>query len=160
MNTFITDNDMAISADNLDRKRIFSNIYENIHGLASLLSINDQLVNPVKDISKKVQCKMWIGCEKQLFLYIYVCYRTWYNKFANKIITKYHDTVNYKNIKKISDVLNIWPNDEDYKFPEWVTTEMINNHRAILISKDRDYYLPKWPECDFHVNVRYDWRIK
>jgi hypothetical protein len=50
MQTFIPDYNFYRSACNLDTKRLGSQIYEAIHILASLLYVNDKLVNPKRNV--------------------------------------------------------------------------------------------------------------
>lgn len=137
MQTNITDKNIIKSVSNLDNKRLFSNIYENIHGFASLLGINDKLVNPVKNISNKPQCKMWIDYEYYLYKHIIVCYNIWYDRIGYKKCS-YTETINYRNIQIIESACSNLPSDKmkEWLYPEWVNVELIEIHRSHLIQKE------------------------
>lgn len=163
MQTNMTDKNILKSVSNLDRRRLFSNIYENIHGLASLLNINDQLVNPVEDIGYKPQCKLWKGYETHLLSHIWNAYDVWYNKHANKKITNYNDTVNYQNILKICKIMRIIGLKQlPDSYPDWCSDECIISHKFHLMAKNKNYYQKLWPDLyerylDEFIGMRYDW---
>jgi hypothetical protein len=160
MQTNMTNKIIAKSVRNLDRRRLFSNIYENIQGLASLLGIHDQLVTPKKDISYKSQCKLWKGYELYLLRHIEACYDYWYKKYANKQITQYLHTINFKNIMKLKIVMG-FDLDSPYRdlsmYPDWCTDETIQVHRSHLIQKDPEYYKKLWPEVPDNLEMHYEW---
>lgn len=157
MQTWITDKNIHESANNLDLKRLFASIYENIHGLASLLNYHDKLVNPVKNISNKPQCKLWKGYEQYLLGYCLVNYCEWFFKVGYKK-NDFYKTVNYQNIKKIA--VNFFGEFPVFEyFPDWVTDDLIETHRSVLIQKDPDFYAGKWPGTKENLSMRYDWRI-
>jgi hypothetical protein len=185
MQTHITDKDMFISINNLDLKRLFSNIYENIHGLASLFNINDQLINPVKNISNKPQCKLWKGYENNLLGHIVLCYNRWWYEVGHKKYM-YSETINARNIMILLKYAT-----PIFKYPEWVTNETIKVHRSVLIQKElqkddklnnemfskcygkenndniikkyqdklkQNYHYRKlWSNCPANLKMRYDW---
>lgn len=163
MQTNMTDKNISKSVKNLDRQRLFANIYENIHGLASLLGINDQLVNPVKDISNKPQCKLWKGYENYLLNHIWNAYDYWFVKYANKATTTYFGTINWENISKIAKTLKILSlNLLPTEYPDWCSEECIKTHRLHLISKNKEIYIKKWPELydeylDEFIKMSYNW---
>lgn len=140
MQTNITDFNIKKSIYNLDRQRLFSNIYENIHGLACLLECVDNLILSdkakiqAKKLKNKPQCKLWEGYEKYLISHIIEAYDRWYEEFADKEKTKYYGTVNYKNIEILLEKLNTWIFPDFY--PDWVTSEVIQIHRSHLIQKE------------------------
>lgn len=140
MQTNITDFNIKKSIYNLDRQRLFSNIYENIHGLACLLECVDNLIlsNEAKIQAKKLknkpQCKLWKSYEKHLSSHIVEAYDRWYEEFADKERTEYNETINYKNMKILFEKLNTWVFPDFY--PDWVTDEVIQIHKSHLIQKE------------------------
>lgn len=142
MQTNITDYNIKKSIYNLDEKRLFSNIYENIHGLGCLLNCVDDLILSdkakiqAKKLKNKSQCKLWVGFEVHLLSHIVEAYDRWYEEFADKEKTEYNETINYKNIKILleNSKLNVWNFSEYY--PDWVTEKVIQVHRSHLIQKE------------------------
>lgn len=140
MQTNITDYNIKKSIYNLDRQRLFSNIYENIHGLACLLECVDNLILSdeakiqAKKLKNKPQCKLWIGFEVHLLSHIVEAYDRWYEEFADKEKTEYNKTINYKNMKILFEKLNTWIFPDFY--PDWVTDEVIQIHKSHLIQKE------------------------
>lgn len=135
MQTPITDKIFFKSAHNLDNKRLHAAIYENIHGLASILDcvddlqISEKAKIQVKKYKNKPQCKMWIGYEKDLLYYIYTCLCEWgiERNFKLKI-----NLENYNILAKKMFVRNFY----NYKCPSWITDELIQTHRSVLIQKE------------------------
>jgi hypothetical protein len=99
--TRITDKDFYKSASNLSRQHLQAQIYEGIHILASLLDVNDKLVNPKRNVKNHPASKLWMGYELNLLNYIMIHIREW------KINRKYKCPVNEKNYYIIHDVLFI-----------------------------------------------------
>jgi hypothetical protein len=77
MQTWITDKDFYKSASNLSRQHLQAQIYEGIHILASLLDVNDKLVNPKRNVKNHSASKLWIGYEVKLLNYIMIHIREW-----------------------------------------------------------------------------------
>ena len=126
MQSWILDKDFYKSASYLDRNRLQANIYENIHILASLLDVNDKLVNPKRNVKNHPASKLWIGYEGILLDYIYCHLQKW-NRLG------YRQGVNYKNFKILR--LEVLINLID-PIPLWITDELIETHRSVLIQKE------------------------
>jgi hypothetical protein len=157
MQTPITDYDFYKSASNLNLSHLRSTIYENIHGLASILGcvdmlrLSDRAKGQAKKLINKPQCKLWIGYEKELLFYIHEHLWFWFGK-------NYSSTINYENYKILLHVLGCCCT----KIPGWISDELIQTHRSVLIQKeikniyDYDFYTygekfckkEKCNECD------------
>lgn len=149
MNSFITDYDFYQCGMNLDTRRHGAMVYENIHMLASNLGVNDRLVNPKRDVSNHPACKLWKGYEEQHLFYINSLLVSWIHK-------GYKSTVNKQNYKMLYKVCN--PFGENlFKTPPWITDELIETHRSVLIQKKPEYYRPIWPDCPDNLKMKYDW---
>ena len=140
MQTFITDFDIRNSLNSLDMHRLFSMIYENTHGLGAMLGcvddllLSDEAKTQAKKLINKPQCKLWIGYEIYLYTYIIKAYFIWYKKFADKEKTKYNGTTNFKNLEII--LFHIYNNNYKYIEPDWITNDLIQTHRSVLIQKE------------------------
>jgi hypothetical protein len=147
MQTWITDYDFYKSASNLDTKRLGSQIYEGIHILASLLDVNDKLVNPKRNVKNHPAAKLWIGYEKELLFYIHEHLWFWFGK-------NYSSIINYENYKILLHVLG-WCSA---KTLNWITDNLIQTHRSALIQKNPDHYRRIWPDCPTNLKMHYGWR--
>ena len=139
MQTWITDYDFAKSARNLNRQHLQANIYENIHGLAALLGIVDELKlsdkakTQAKKLVNKPQCKLWKGYEFELLGYIDKHLTEWAMRgYETKI-----NLINYC-ILWIKMGLNL---ERNYVYISqhnlnWITNELIETHRSVLIQKE------------------------
>jgi hypothetical protein len=132
MQTKITDFDFYESAHNLKAPReLGAQIYEAIHILACLLNVEDRLVNPIsgkrsKSIKSHPAAKLWVGYERNLLYYINVHLDRWYN-------LDYKMDINWQNFNLIKTIKNI---NIDCVLPKWITTELIQTHRSVLIQKE------------------------
>lgn len=129
MQTFLVHEDYTRSAEALDPKRRFSQIYEGIHILASLLDMNDQLVNPKRSVKNHPVAKLWAGHEAALWDYCITHFNVW-----SKNKKDVGNTINLQNLIKLEPRLkgsDITPKAIIQKIPEY---------RAILSSKDPSYY--------------------
>jgi hypothetical protein len=156
MQTWITDFSFIQSAKNLDRKRLQANIYESIQILASLLDCSDKLVNPKRNVKNYPQAKLWKDYELGLWVYIYFHIIEWMNRGY-----KYKDTITEKNIIVIIKYLYRFNNNNlayNNGIPNWITDELIQVHRSILIQKS-DYYKKLWPDVPDNLKMRYNWRV-
>jgi len=152
-NLFITDFNIVKSAENLDRQRLFSCIYENIHGLASMLGcvddlkLSDAAKKKAYNLKNKVQFKLWVDYEQFLLYYIVVYYSIWHKKYSKK--EKFEETVNYYNILKIVEKmenLGIISGKRAHrdgffisdirKYVSWITHDLLNTHKSNLIRKE------------------------
>jgi len=97
MQTFLVDADYKTSASLLDSKRLFSQIYEGIHILASLTLMNNRLVNPKRNISNHPIVEVWRGHEWSLFNYVSAHYSVWSALHPLTI-----NTINQANIELLS----------------------------------------------------------
>jgi hypothetical protein len=144
MQTWVTHFDLRESAKNLDRQRLNAQIYEGIHILASLRGMNEELVNPKRDVSNHPASKLWVGYEDILSIYIGVHLQEWYAR-------GYSSDVNARNYDRIKIVKGArW-----FNLPNWVTSELIETHKNVLYRKKPDFYLEDW---EGNREMRYDWR--
>lgn len=127
MQTFITDFDFYTSASNLNRQHLQANIYEGIHILASLLDVNDKLVNPKRNVKNHPASKLWVGYEQWLLEYITNHIDLWENKGYRVNINAKNYLIIFEEIKKIKI---------NEPFPNWITDELIQTHRSVLIQKE------------------------
>lgn len=149
MQTLIVENDFYLSASRLDTKRLGANIYESIQILASLLDCTDKLVNPKRNVKNCPQAKLWAGYEQHLLFYISAHLYEWL------LVRHYKADISKKNLKILRCKI-------DYSYTEkpctWITPELIQTHRSVLIQKKPDYYKKFWPDTPDNLNMRYDFR--
>jgi hypothetical protein len=188
MQTWVTDKDFYKSASNLTRQHLQANIYESIQILASLLNINDKLVNPKKNVKNYPQARLWNGYEVTLYKYITQYLFNWYDR-------KYMSYTNSKNIMIIFNymLINNYLDKRKtrHKKNDWITDELIQTHRSVLIQKEIEkdkkmikeankyrqelnpkellvtrkfmqnyHYRNLWPDCPRDLKMRYDFREK
>jgi hypothetical protein len=183
MQTWITDKDFYKSASNLTKQHLQANIYESIQILASLLNINDKLVNPKKNVDNYPQARLWSNNIAEIYSYINIHLSQWFNR-------GYKTNINGKNLIILSKFIMT------IKFNKlnWITDELIQTHRSVLIQKEinKEYnlncdiqwleydddvtssqkydlqndlykkisrhYRNLWPDCPRDLKMRYDWR--
>jgi hypothetical protein len=137
------------SASYLDNHRLMANIYENIHGLASLLKINHLLYRRNKEsgiveqlgkrsVANHPSIKRWLGFESMYFCYIAIHLAEWEKR-------GYEIDINMKNINMIFESYNcirIYVRDRLTLFilPHWINDDLIKTHRKILYNKDPVFY--------------------
>jgi hypothetical protein len=151
MQTWITDYNFYQSAKNLDNKRLHAQIYEGIHILSSLLNINDKLVNPKRSVRNYPVAKLWEGHEYNLFQYINNHIVVWICKGF-----RYYGTVSYENIRILYYFILQYYDKSEYLF--WITDELIQIHRSVLIQKKSEHYKKLWPDVPEGLKMRYDFR--
>lgn len=155
MNTFIVDEDIYISAKLLDPHRLFSSIYEGIHGLASNMGISEQLVNPKKNKSSHPCAMQYVDHDYFWFVVLWTYYIYWANHYAKKE-TNIVDTVNYHNLEiiyhqlieegiytdlaTVGTVFTSLPYDWQERYVPSFIKKMIKIHQAVLYVKDPDFY--------------------
>lgn len=144
MQTWITFKEFSESAQMLDRRRLGANIYESIHILASLQNVSDKLVTPKRNVSNHPASKLWKGYEGNLACYILCHIQEWESR-------GYKCPTNRENLNRIA--MNLSPFS-----PDWITDEVIQTHRSVLIQKNPDHYRPLWPDCPDDLEMAYDWR--
>lgn len=183
MQTWITDKDFYKSAYNLDTKRLGSQTYEGIHILASLLDVNDKLVNPKRNVKNHPVSKLWVGYEYELLCYIRKHLDNWHDRNYDSIINE----TNYK----IICMIVVKRFKTHFEVPSWITDELIQVHRSVLIQKEIEkenklldkysknkyvdlnkfcketnkikndsnyHYRNLWPNCPRDKVMRYDFR--
>lgn len=146
MQTWITDKNFESSARNLDYKRLGAQIYEAIHILASNLEVNEKLYNPKRSVKNHPVSKLWCNHNGCLLYYI-SCHL---NEYI--IDRRYNSIINLENFIFLSSLIEM-----NHVIPEWVTDELIDTHRSVLISKKEDHYLRLWPDNKRDLKMRYDW---
>lgn len=129
MQTWITDKDFSKSASNLNRHHLHANIYESIHILASLLDCTDKLVNPKRNVKNHPAAKLWKGYEGYLYFYIEFHLSAWHEN-------GYESHINSKNLYMIAKQLTLYSYYMDEKNIVWITDELIQTHRSVLIQKE------------------------
>jgi len=137
MQSWILDHNFYVSASMLDRNRLQANIYENIHGIASLLGINNQLVNQKRSVANHPNIKRWSGYLGYYFHYICVHIDEWVSRgYKNDINKRNMDIIfNHRNTQILIEVYR-----SEYTIPNWITDDLIKEHKQILYKKDPEYY--------------------
>lgn len=142
MQSWILDHDFYKSASMLDRFRLQANIYENIHGLASLLKINNKLYRLNKETNKIEQLgkrsvanhpniKRWEDFKYQYFKYILAHVKEWIKRgYVIGEITK-------NNLILLSGYILF---NSLIKIPSWVNENLIKQHQEKLYNKNPEYY--------------------
>jgi len=134
MQTFLVDPDYAVSASYLDNRRLFSQIYEAIHILASLTHCNQLLVNPKRDVSRHPVAVAWKGHEKALFTYILYHYAEWIKRYGDNF-----DTINWHNILILEPyVMGLEPHIGG--LDSCPILDRIPQYRTLLKAKDKEFY--------------------
>jgi hypothetical protein len=154
MQTFITDHNMAVSASNLDDKRLGKQRVEALQIFECLM---------VKETRWKNHpaVKMWKGYDGFLLNnYIKSILFEWeYNrKFRNeKCRNKYNYYVEEYYIKVHERNKWIPINQMNFVKPYWITDEFIEAHRSNLIRKDPGHYRPLFP--NIKEGLEYIWPV-
>lgn len=160
MQTFLPYPDFLKSAQVLDKKRCWKQVIEAKQIINTLVGMQS---NSFKELNQKLQrkqhpwmnhpaVKMWeskIWCLKYYFnIFLEVCID------VHKIKTKYERFLFYGN-----DVLSILMYTKNKKnAPWWLGNEDFHrSHRARLIEKDKEFYLPKFPNDAGFNNGKYLW---
>jgi hypothetical protein len=146
MQTFITDHDMAISASNLDNKRLGKQRVEALQIFSDLTIRKTRWHN-------HPAVKMWKGYEGFL-LYVYLrevlfdweIRRGFNNTLCNKKWRAYCRIRFYGNATCY-----------DTTKPPWITDKFIESHRSNLIRKDRNLYKPIFPNTE--EGLDYIWPV-
>ncbi|MFW9871903.1 MAG: MSMEG_6728 family protein [Candidatus Thorarchaeota archaeon] len=132
MQTFITDHDMAISAKNLDNKRLGKQRVE-------ALQIFECLIIKETKWKNHPAVKMWKGYEGYLLLI-----------YLRSILNEWGIIRNFKSFKceeKWFTYMTRYTKRKPYIVikPSWITDEFIESHRSNLIRKKPEYYNPLFP---------------
>lgn len=147
MQTFITSFNFNKSAQSLDQKRLGSQIYEGIHILASLLNMEKNLVNPKRNVGGHPAAKLWRGFEMELGVYINSHLQEWFNR-------GYTSEINIKNYHILAERIPL----KEFTTPVWITRNLIQVHRSVLIQKNPDFYRNKWGNVPDDLEMKYTWR--
>ena len=135
MQTFITDHNLAISARNLDNKRLGKQRVEALQILDCLIRKPNRWLN-------HPATQMWKGNEGYLLLvYIQKIFYEWSDirKFKNhKCLHWSFELFDY--MMKVNHQFSVSCNK-----PDWVTDKFIEAHRSNLIRKNPDHYKPLFP---------------
>lgn len=146
MQTWITDKDFYKSASNLNRQHLQAQIYKAIHILASLLDVNDKLVKPKKNVKNHPASKLWVGHEKKLLEYIWVhLVWEWMHERG------FNSEKNFRNYKFLLGILK----ECDKNVPSWVTDELIQTHRSVLIQKEIEKETKYLDKYHYECNLKY-----
>lgn len=147
MQTFLPYSDFKLSADSIDKKRCFCQLKEAKQILCQLRANNlpDTWVISKDYINQRYKnhpaVKMWFGYEELLKLY--------YNQFLDCCLIKH-------NIKTVMLKLEI--TESFNKKPFWLGNEQFHrSHRARLIEKSKEFYLPLFPNDERYNFGKYWW---
>lgn len=127
MQTFLVHPNYDISASYLDSKRLFSQIYESIHILASLTGACHVLVNPKRDVSNHPVAKLWKGHEASLYAYAATHYNIWLIRHPQT-----QTTINGTNLERLKPYII-----GSYDCP---ILDRIPYYKLLLKAKDKDFY--------------------
>jgi hypothetical protein len=156
MQTKITDKDFYKSASNLTRQHLGAQIYEGIHILASLLDCNDKLVNPKRNVKNHPASRLWIGYEYELLFYIERHLDEWC------VERGYKSNINDQNFFMLCDQKY----ERNFKYGiknlDWITDELIQTHRSVLIQKEIEKEIDLKKDLDLceYANISLDIIIK
>ena len=142
MQTFLPYADFNKSAVILDKKRCWKQVVEAKQILDSLELLKAKY--PPKHIPwiNHPAAKMWQGYERALMHY--------FNEFLHVCINKW----------RINTKLNPMPSYVMYEKPWWLGNEDFHRAmRARLIEKDRDFYLPLFPNDEGFNGGKYFWPV-
>lgn len=137
MQTFITDIDPAISASNLDNKRLGKQRVEAIQIARTLLGLSDGWKNhPIM--------RLWKGYESWLIrVYLHSILKEWEHRgFNNDKCTSHY--------KILASMVPL-----EIKYPHWIDEQFIESHRSNLIRKNKEYYQAKFPSVP--DDISYIW---
>jgi len=130
MQTWILDKNYAVSASQLDRRRLGAQIYEGIHVLASLLEVNDKLVTPKRSVKNHPVAKFWQDYEYGLYWYVHAHFVEWCKR-------GYKSDINRRNMIFLLDYA-LDKNSETVN-PK-ITDNLIKLHKQVLRNKDEEFY--------------------
>jgi hypothetical protein len=131
------------SADVLDKKRCWKQVVE----AQQIINILTSSIN--RRYRNHPAIKMWVGYTDGL------CY--YFDMFLQWSKEKHHINTKYTYLLQGRFTLNDFKN---IKYPWWLGDE--NFHRAMrarLIEKDREFYLPLFPEDEGFNNGKYFWPV-
>lgn len=148
MQTFLPYPDFSESAKALDKKRCWKQVVE----AKQIITILEAITNtPPQGVDKSIAwrnhpaVKMWVGHKELL--------KTYYNRFLRVCI----------DIHRINTTMKFFKVDvesEQHDVPWWLGDEDFHRAmRARLIQKDREFYLPKFPEDENYNDGVYLWPV-
>lgn len=141
MQTFVPYDSFEKSFKVLDYKRLGKQRVE-------ALQILNVLNNPESSVGWRNHpaVLMWKGYEDCLRLYHDLCISEWTSR-------GYRNNMKYFILDKMTDFSEI-------EYPWWFGNEnMHRSHRARLIQKNRDFYLPLFPEDENFNDGKYFWPV-
>jgi len=139
MQTFFVYEDTKLNAQVLDNKRLGKQRVEAIQILRSLIGETDGWKN-------HPAVKMWKGYEPfLLYMYLYDIMGEWKRRGYRNDKCEEH----YKYLTRKIDI--------DIVKPDWLDENFMNSHRSKLISKNYDYYKPKFPVVE--EGLEYIWPV-
>lgn len=142
MQTFLTDPDAYRSAHNLDSRRLFSQVYEGIHILASNLAVNDLLVNPKRSVANHPVARMWAPHPGALLHYCIAHYGVW-----TTIYGPHPQSINFHNLCMLTGYVT-----SDVNMPPELVAR-IPYYRELLYSKDPVFYL-RWASATITYGLK------
>lgn len=150
MQNHILDYNFYKSASLLDNQRLWANVYENIHGLASLLGCNDKLyrlnkkTNKIEQLGKRSvanhpNIKRWDSWIPTYYRYIWIHIEEWLFNRRYQIgeITK-------NNLYLLMEYKVLYECWDDNVIPDWINDNLINKHKQILLKKNYEFYKNKF----------------
>jgi hypothetical protein len=141
MQTFLPYADFIKSADILDKKRCWKQVVE-AKQIISILSHLEECPKDKVPWMNHPAVKMWVGYEAALKSYFDEF--LWECTNIHGIHTKYKPYIFYGR----------------YQSPWWLGNEEFHRAmRARLIEKDRDFYLPLFPEDEGYNDGKYWWPV-
>lgn len=134
MQTFLLDADYRKSAEYLDIRRRFSQIYEGIHILSSILDINQELVTPKRSVKNHPIAKAWKDYPEYLLHYIEEHFYVWRRNYGYTELAALN-TINGQNIDLLRHYIKP---SKTCIHPEGLPSA--KEYWLILLEKDRAYY--------------------
>lgn len=158
MQTFLPYPDFLQSAQVLDKKRCWKQVVETKQIIDCLIGIQSDSFKELSEQNKRKQfpwknhpaVKMWEGHTEQLKYY--------FNCFLDVCVTTHKINTKYKSLNPSIDFLLDVISDIDITPIWWLGNE--NFHRAMrarLIEKNREFYLPLFPDDEGFNNGKYLW---
>jgi len=136
MQTFLPFSDFRKSVKSLDNKRLGK---QRVEALQLINILEGKQASP--GWKNHPACKMWVGHINALKHYCNCCIDEWVSRGFRNTMQKYDVSVDNEN--------PWWLGNEDF-------------HRAMrsrLIVKDRNYYLPKFPDDEGFNEGKYFWPV-
>ena len=157
MQTFLPYPDFLKSAQVLDKKRCWKQVVEakqiiNILEVLDIMPLEYPLIAKKTSWSNHPAVKMWVGHLPELkFYFNAVLISSIYNHKINTKYEPYLKTIEFHPRVAIQDSINL-------EMPWWFGNKDFHRAmRACLIEKNREFYLPLFPEDEGFNNGKYLW---